>query len=184
MEPPLVRPTMRTTIQTLSIALLVLASCLAVAARTDWLGGIQVYAVKTGSMEPTLPVGSLLLVRTPAANRPLGTGDILTFAEPGSPQVMVTHRITGSDGSGNFRTKGDANPAEDPWLVNRADIRGVLLAHYDHLGTVVTALNSRAGIFWLVLVPVLALAFLDIHTIVETSAELHASRRQRTPDAR
>lgn len=178
------RLTTRTIIQTLSVVLLVIASCLAVVARTDWLGGVHLYAVKTGSMEPTLPIGSLLFVRKPAADQPPAIGTILTFAEPGSPQTIVTHRLVAREGSAHFRTKGDANPAEDPWLVSQTDIRGILVAHYAYLGTALTALNSRAGIFWLVLVPVLALAFLDIHTIVEALAGPHASRRQRIPDAR
>jgi signal peptidase I len=73
--------------------------------------------VESGSMEPTLPVHSLILVEE-ARPRDVHVGDIITFDPPG-PTPRVTHRVVARErveGSGwYFRTKGDANPAPDDW---------------------------------------------------------------------
>jgi len=78
---------------------------------------------KTGSMEPTIPTGSLAVVqRIPAAD--VAVGDIVTVDRPG--QLPVTHRVTSVSGTGDSRTltlRGDANATDDiaPYLVQ--DVR-------------------------------------------------------------
>lgn len=68
---------------------------------------------KTGSMEPTIPTGSLAVVREiPAGNAKVG--DIVTVDRPG--QLPVTHRVTSVSGTGDSRSitlRGDANPTDD-----------------------------------------------------------------------
>jgi signal peptidase len=87
-----------------------------IAAGTRW-HGLTPLAVKSGSMEPTLPVHSLILVH---AVRPkdVRVGDIITFDPPG-PTPRVTHRVVERERVGGsqwyFRTKGDANPTPDDW---------------------------------------------------------------------
>ncbi|NKS55628.1 signal peptidase I, partial [Rhodococcus hoagii] len=55
--------------------------------------GSTPYTVLTGSMEPTYPPGTLIVVK-PQAAETLGAGDAITFQwESGKPDV-VTHRIT------------------------------------------------------------------------------------------
>jgi signal peptidase len=74
-------------------------------------------AVESGSMEPTLPIHSLILVGE-ARPQDVHVGDIITFDPPG-PTPRVTHRVVARErveGSGwYFWTKGDANPAPDDW---------------------------------------------------------------------
>lgn len=88
--------------------------------------GYQLYNVETGSMTPTLPVNSLILVRQ--ANEPdkLKVGTIITFIRKGH---TVTHRIVEIDkdsGSIKYKTKGD-NPVNtvDTEPVAPSDIKGV-----------------------------------------------------------
>ncbi|HVF75701.1 MAG TPA: signal peptidase I [Acidimicrobiales bacterium] len=77
--------------------------------------GYRVLFVRTASMEPTLPVGSLLVVRQVDA-ADVESGDILTFSHPDSPERLVTHRVVRRDGEG-FVTQGDASTAADPWRI-------------------------------------------------------------------
>jgi signal peptidase len=74
---------------------------------------------KTGSMEPTIPTGSLAVVHEIPASQ-IDVGQIVTVDRPG--QLPVTHRVTSVTGSGDTRTitlRGDANPTDDvaPYVV-------------------------------------------------------------------
>ncbi|MGH9301741.1 MAG: signal peptidase I [Acidimicrobiales bacterium] len=73
--------------------------------------------IRTGSMQPTLPIGSevVVLPEPIAAVRP---GQILVFRPPGANSVTVAHRVmtTTTTGVGmTITTKGDANPVPDQW---------------------------------------------------------------------
>lgn len=79
--------------------------------------GFQLFMVESGSMEPTLPVGTVILSRQPRDARELKAKDIVTFRS--SSGSVVTHRIievlTDDKGSVSYRTKGD-NPISSPDL--------------------------------------------------------------------
>src|SRR5688500_13738077 len=56
--------------------------------------GWQSLVVYSGSMEPTIPVGSIVVLQ-PVAPAQLQVGDVVTFARTAEPGVQVTHRIVG-----------------------------------------------------------------------------------------
>ncbi|GAA1716944.1 signal peptidase I [Dietzia cercidiphylli] len=76
---------------------------------------ISLIMFKTGSMSPTIPTGSLALVREIQASQ-AEVGDVLTIDRPG--QLPVTHRVvsTAHVGGGEYsiEMKGDANDNKDP----------------------------------------------------------------------
>ena len=81
---------------------------------------ITLIMFKTGSMEPTIPTGSLAVVHEIPASQ-IEVGRIVTVDRPG--QLPVTHRVTSVAGSGGTRTitlRGDANPTDDvaPYVVD------------------------------------------------------------------
>lgn len=81
---------------------------------------------KTGSMSPTIPAGSLAVVREIPASE-IEVGDVLTVDRPG--MLPVTHRVTSVEGDGDGRTitmKGDANDAEDPSPYTVTEVRRVI----------------------------------------------------------
>ncbi|MCE5344235.1 MAG: signal peptidase I [Eubacteriales bacterium] len=100
--------------------------------RAPSLFGYQVYVVETGSMIPTLPVGSTILIRSLGTDEYPQVGDVITYTHIAA---AVTHRVTeiiaGDDGVVRFQTKGD-NPenSPDPWLVEREEIRGIMIWHF------------------------------------------------------
>ncbi|HLQ32965.1 MAG TPA: signal peptidase I [Chloroflexota bacterium] len=74
----------------------------------------QTYVVLSGSMEPAIHVGSVI-VATAADPNALQVGDVITYVRPGD-QENVTHRIVeikGMASGRSFVTKGDANGAND-----------------------------------------------------------------------
>lgn len=83
------------------------------------LGPYKVLTVYSGSMEPTIHTGAVIVV-LPVAARDVGVGDIITFQKPSGGGGLVTHRVVAMEGTGadrSFITKGDANAASDGWRV-------------------------------------------------------------------
>jgi signal peptidase len=82
-------------------------------------GGLKPVVVYSGSMEPALPIGSLVALReTPAAR--VAAGDVITFDDPYEHGHLVTHRVVSvfeTPRGRVYRTKGDANAAVDPWQI-------------------------------------------------------------------
>jgi signal peptidase len=101
-------------------ALLCAAGAVAVVALVPALLGLQRYVIVSGSMSGTYDRGSLVFDEiVPVAE--LREGDVITYRPPGEAGIdhPITHRIAAirQDRSGAtvFRTRGDANPAADPW---------------------------------------------------------------------
>ncbi len=80
-------------------------------------GHYRVLTVLSGSMQPVLPVGSVVIV-TPRPLDQVHVGDIITFQRPDQRGVLETHRVVRVLRGGAHPvvlTKGDANPGPDPW---------------------------------------------------------------------
>ena len=81
--------------------------------------GFKPVAVYSGSMRPTLGVGSLAVDRVVSA-KSVRVGDVITFNDPYTKGRLVTHRVAQIIPTKQglaYRTKGDANPARDPWAI-------------------------------------------------------------------
>lgn len=109
--------------------------------------GVRPLVVVSGSMEPVLPVGSVVLSRsTPAAE--LEVGDIVTVERP-RDLGLVTHRVVsatpGDGGSTELVLRGDANSVDDPepYVVSSA---GRHVWHVPGLGHVALFLQTGGGL--------------------------------------
>jgi len=94
------------------------------------------YAVTigSGSMIPNLGVGDIVIVRKTKDYESLEVGDILVYNKE---TKVVVHRITEKNKVDNeyvFRTKGDANDAEDWYDIYEEDIIGTVKAKVKYLG--------------------------------------------------
>ena len=81
--------------------------------------GFKPVVVYSGSMRPTLGVGSLAVDRVAPASS-LRVGDVITFNDPYTRGRLVTHRVVQIVSTKHglaYRTKGDANAARDPWAI-------------------------------------------------------------------
>ena len=85
--------------------------------------GMRPLVVRSGSMEPTIPTGSMVVVeRVPVQD--IRVGDIVAVERP--DHTRVTHRVIGIEQRGStaeLTLKGDANEDPDPVpvTVRRAD---------------------------------------------------------------
>lgn len=93
------------------------------------LFGVREYAVVSGSMEPSIHVGSLVFV-TETDPSTLEDGEVIAYSSNGSSGVPVVHRVILNDRSEReVHTKGDANPTEDIFPVGYDQVIGkVVLA--------------------------------------------------------
>jgi len=85
--------------------------------------GFKPVVVYSGSMRPTLGVGSLAVDRVASA-RSIRAGDVITFNDPFVKGRLVTHRvarIVPAEHGLAYRTKGDANMTRDPWAIRLDD---------------------------------------------------------------
>jgi len=102
-----------------------------------WLLGWQLQSVQTGSMEPTYPVGSLIVVGAvdPSTVKP---GSTIVFRDPSDGSRLVTHRVVARAPGASlaFITKGDANAAQDPFVVPAERVMGRPLWSITLLGRV------------------------------------------------
>ena len=100
--------------------------------------GYRAEPVLSGSMEPTLPVGSLAVVKEVSA-ADVDRGDVVTFNTPGDPNSFTTHRIASVDQDGSrtvYRTRGDANSSDDPWRLTQRGTMGQLVFDIPYAGYV------------------------------------------------
>ena len=85
--------------------------------------GHHLEEVVTGSMQPTIPIGSLVVTENLPAGQ-LQVGDIMVFPNPNDTKLTIVHRIVwlSHDQSGDVlvRTKGDYNALPDQWTLKRA----------------------------------------------------------------
>ncbi|QIK82188.1 signal peptidase I [Sanguibacter sp. HDW7] len=108
--------------------------------------GAVALAVLTGSMAPTYPAGSLVVVR-PVDVDELRAGDVVTYQAESGRATLVTHRVTGvehrSDGTLRLVTQGDANRVPDPEPVRAEQVVGQVWYAVPHVGRLTTALDGH-----------------------------------------
>ena len=129
------------------VALVLVLALLLAGAR---LVGMQVFTVLSGSMEPTYHVGSLIYVKS-VDYRELEAGDVITFLL--NQDTLATHRIVEvvpdaeDPDTLRYRTKGDANEAEDGSLVHYKNVVGTPVFTVPYLGYVASYIQNPPGTY-------------------------------------
>ncbi len=106
--------------------------------------GMKTFAVLSGSMEPEIPVGSIVITEEvdPAT---ITSGQIITYQLEGD--TMVTHRVVKNDKNNKqFTTKGDANNVEDGSPVPYEKVVGHAKSKLPYAGYVVMYIKTPLGI--------------------------------------
>lgn len=119
-------------------------------------GGVKFFSVQTGSMEPNLSPGDLVLVRKKAASE-YRVGDVVTFINPANRRETITHRIAErADESKQvvFTTKGDANTAADRPISENLII-GKQIASLPLLGHAIDFIRTIPGLLLIIWLPAL-----------------------------
>lgn len=99
--------------------------------------GAERYTILGASMEPAIPLGSLVVVQ-PREFDDIGVGDVITFQLESGEAAVATHRVVGdgrvSTGERVLVSQGDANETADIEPVREPQLRGVLIYSIPLLG--------------------------------------------------
>jgi len=144
------------------VAALLLATLLPVT------GNFEIKIVKSGSMEPAIPTGSLIVSRPSFAKATEGRpaykpGDIIVFGQDTATQIPTTHRVVSVRHEGGqtfYQTKGDANEEADPREIAANEILGEVIFSVPYAGYILDFARQPTGFALLIGVPA-ALIVLD-----------------------
>ena len=128
-------------------------------------------AVLSGSMEPEVKVGSLVVTHSVDAEE-IGVGDIITFRSNTADVQMVTHRVIGIGRSSSlyFETQGDANEDPDPATVPARNLVGKVSFHIPYWGYFTEFIKTPFGFLLAVVIPGSAIIALYIIAVWRTIA--------------
>jgi len=129
--------------------------------------GYERLAVLSGSMEPTISTGDLVLSKEV---RPLGVrvGDVVTFRDPKDRSRLITHRVRRYRTKGQdvrFVTKGDANNTVETWTVPAQGSVGRVEVKLPKLGYLFSWIGYPKRRIFLLLVPAVLLGALEVRSI-------------------
>ncbi|MFW6002992.1 MAG: signal peptidase I [Halanaeroarchaeum sp.] len=148
----------RTIASVLAVVVLVaVVTPFAVYAVPQLVGAEESYVVLSGSMEPTLTAGDVVIVDADAT---IAVGDIVTYAAS-ADSIPTTHRVVETTEAG-FITKGDANENADPGLLTSDSIIGEVVVVIPLIGHVILWTNTPVGLVFLVVIPVTALVLNEL----------------------
>lgn len=141
-------------------------------------GNYKVLIVQSGSMEPAIKVGSLVV------SKPVGqyqVGDIITF---NSNQTLITHRLHHIElkvAGPLYTTKGDANNGPDKNKVSAKQVVGKVFFELPYIGYAVDAAKSPLGFLSIIVVPAAVIIYDEARKIWQVAKSL---RRKKTTKAK
>lgn len=109
------------------------------------------YVILSGSMEPTVSAGDVVIVDASAA---IEVGDVITFDDGNT--VSTTHRVVAIE-DGQYVTQGDANQNPDAQRVAPGDVLGRVVLMIPFIGHVILWVNTPTGYVSLVVAPLVVL---------------------------
>ena len=130
-------------------------------------GNYKVMTVLSGSMEPTIKMGSVVVVK-PAKDYKVG--DIITFGPYSKTKPSTTHRIyeiKNVNSKKVYITKGDANNAPDNREVRKEDILGKVIFSVPYFGYLASFAQKPYGFATLIIIPAILIIADQIKVIVK-----------------
>lgn len=140
------------------------------------IGGYSLFRVATGSMEPEMPIGSLLITQEADIDT-IQAGDIVNFRakETGMFGVIITHRVINvhmdAYGTHYLETKGDANQYADSAYVEQSNLIGKVVyftGEGNVLAAIVQFLTSHLGFMICIVLPCLVIGIMVMRDTVGT----------------
>lgn len=158
------------------VALLVIVIPFVVYAAPQVVGAEQGYVVLSGSMEPVMSPGDVIIVDGVSAAA-VQQGDVITYGG-GDGETPTTHRVievVERDDGVAFRTKGDANEDPDGQLVTPDQVNGRVLTYAGYLivipyiGYGIQFMQTSTGFVALFVVPMVLLIASELWNVIKSS---------------
>jgi len=143
------------------VMLIVAAALTFLAPRFGW----SVDAVFSGSMEPQIKVGSVIITR-PVEPETIKVRDVITFNSP-HRDIPITHRVVAVEHNPDlyFMTKGDANEDADPITVSAQDVVGKVSLHLPYFGYISQFIKTPLGFLLTLSIPGIIIIAMEIRNV-------------------
>lgn len=141
-------------------------------------GGYRMFVVQSGSMEPKIKAGSVVVV---GPQQEYKEKDIITFfANPNQvnlkdPRSTVTHRVLevqDDEGRKTYQTKGDANEDPDREMVTERQVLGKVMVGIPYLGYAVSFAKTQTGLIALIIIPGTLIIYSELLNIKKEVARM------------
>lgn len=138
--------------------------------------GYSFMQVLTGSMEPNIPVSSIIAVKRVDVDE-IKVDDVISFYsdDPLLQGNVNTHRviqIMEEDGNITFQTKGDANAIADRYAVRGEKIVGKVIFSSLLLGKTIRVLKNPIVFFPIIIIPLFLITVINLIKSVKTAKQL------------
>lgn len=150
---------------------------------SNHIGGWRTFVVMSGSMEPNIPVGSLIITHYIHPDS-LQKKDVITFIPPVTKREFVTHRITKISSKNTvktIKTKGDSNSSEDSWIIAGGAVVGKVIYTVPYLGYIFSFIQTKIGILLFILFPA---AFVIINEVSNISGLIKKRNKKQSEYAK
>jgi len=141
-------------------------------------GNIKFLTVLSGSMEPVIKTGSVVVVKSVSEYR---VGDIITFGPYSKTKAPTTHRVYEMKVVGGepvYITKGDANNAPDIREITKKDILGKVLVDVPHVGYALAAAKTPIGFMLIIIIPAAIIVYDEIRKIWGEVGKLRRGKKE------
>ena len=142
--------------------------------------GWRVDVVFSGSMEPELKVGGVVITR-PVETEDIKVGDIITFYSPLS-EKLTSHRVIAVEEGSSFyfQTSGDANEDGDSFIVPAQNVVGKVCFHLPYFGYATQFIKTPLGLLLTLCLPGIIIIGMEIRNIWQVLSEQQIERKYRT----
>jgi len=142
---------------------------------------IKLYSVLSGSMEPQIPLGSVIVTVPQSEYK---EGDIITFGAETDRTKTVTHRILEISrdidlGKISYRTKGDANESADMELIDSGRVIGKVVFHLPYLGYGVAFAQTQLGLILLIIIPATIIIYSELVNIGQEIKRMFSKKKKK-----
>lgn len=140
----------------------------------------RLFAVQSGSMEPNVPLGSLVAVRSADSYM---ENDVITVRAERNPKETFTHRIVEISEDKDldrvsYKTKGDANEDADGELVNENRVIGKVILTVPYLGYPVGFAQTQIGFIVLIIIPATVIIYSELANMKGEFAKIFSKNKK------
>ena len=121
---------------------------------------LRVFIVSSGSMEPAIKTGSLVVTLPSSAYQ---IGDIVTYKT--GKKDTTTHRLVAAD-AGQYKTAGDANKAPDTSVVTGEQILGRVIYSLPQAGYLAAFAKTPPGFILFVIIPATIIVYEELKSLL------------------
>ena len=164
------------TIITVIIYLIVIVFAITALMSKFSIGGIKLFTVQSGSMEPTIKVGSMIATKS---QNNYEVNNIVTYKDREDANKTTTHRIVKKEYTGidRYTTKGDANDVADSNVVLPPQIVGRVIFSLPYFGYPVAFARTLPGLILLIVIPATIIIYEEARKIGQELKKIKAKKQ-------